>query len=444
MTELIQRLDKFISSKQLIKDDDTLLITVSGGIDSMFLLNYLVNKNYKLAVAHCNFGLRGKESDGDEALVKSYCEAHNIKFHVKKFKTELHSKTKGISIQMAARDLRYHWFNELCEAEKYTKIVTAHHKTDNAETILLNLVRGTGLKGMEGIAEVAGNKIRPLLCLNRDEIEQLVQEQKINYREDSSNLSDKYYRNRLRHHVLPQLQAINPSFENTLKTNADIVIQANSFINHFIEIIKKDVLELDKNSVIIDISKLLKWPEPQFVLYNLLAEFGFNSATVEDVFNSLAGQSGKQFFSETHRLILNRHQLIIEPISHLPFQSFVMTQETKTIETPHHHWQFEIVVSNLKFQISNLEAQFDFEKLIFPLILRPWQQGDKIKPLGMKGHKKVSDILIDKKLSISEKEKIWVLISDYELVWVSGLVVSEDYKANPITQQVLGIKLNFI
>ena len=444
MTELIQRLDKFISSKQLIKDDDTLLITVSGGIDSMFLLNYLVNKNYKLAVAHCNFGLRGKESDGDEALVKSYCEAHNIKFHVKKFKTELHSKTKGISIQMAARDLRYHWFNELCEAEKYTKIVTAHHKTDNAETILLNLVRGTGLKGMEGIAEVAGNKIRPLLCLNRDEIEQLVQEQKINYREDSSNLSDKYYRNRLRHHVLPQLQAINPSFENTLKTNADIVIQANSFINHFIEIIKKDVLELDKNSVIIDISKLLKWPEPQFVLYNLLAEFGFNSATVEDVFNSLAGQSGKQFFSETHRLILNRHQLIIEPISHLPFQSFVITQETKTIETPHHHWQFEIVVSNLKFQISNLEAQFDYEKLVFPLILRRWQLGDKIKPLGMKGHKKVSDILIDKKLSISEKEKIWVLISDYELVWVSGLVVSEDYKVNPITQQVLGIKLNFI
>lgn len=151
----------------------------------------------------------------------------------------MHSKTNGISIQMAARDLRYQWFNELCEAEKYTKIVTAHHKTDNAETILLNLVRGAGLKGMEGIAEVAGNKIRPLLCLSRDEIEQLVQEQKINYREDSSNLSDKYYRNRLRHHVLPQLQAINPSFENTLKTNADIVIQANSFINHFIEIIKK-------------------------------------------------------------------------------------------------------------------------------------------------------------------------------------------------------------
>lgn len=198
---------------------------------------------------------------------------------------------------------------------------------------------------------------------------------------------------------------------------------------------------MDKNSVIIDISKLLKWPEPQFVLYNLLAEFGFNSATVEDVFNGLGGQSGKQFFSETHRLILNRHQLIIEPISHLPFQSFVITQETKTIETPHHHWQFEIIVSNFKFQISNLEAQFDFEKLIFPLILRPWQQGDKIKPMGMKGHKKVSDILIDKKLSISEKEKIWVLISNNEIVWVSGLVVSEDYKLNPNTQQSFGIKI---
>ncbi len=441
MTELHQRLDAFISSKQLIKSDDTLLVAVSGGMDSMFLLYYLVDKKHKLAVAHCNFGLRGDESDGDEELVKSYCETNNIRFHVKHFETELFSKTNGISIQMAARDLRYHWFNELCETEKYTKIITAHHKTDNAETILLNLIRGTGLKGLEGIAEISNNKIRPLLCLSRDEIERSVKALGINYRDDSSNLSDKYYRNRLRHHVLPQLMAINPSFENTLKANADIVKQSNGFVAHFIETIKKEVLKHETETSIIDISKLLKYPEQRFILYTLISEVGFNLATVADLFNGLDGQSGKQFFSETHRLIHNRHQLIIEPIRHLPFQSFVITKDTKTIETHHHHWEFDISENNFKPSKSKNEVLLDFEKITYPLTLRLWQNGDKVKPLGMKGHKKVSDILIDKKLSLFEKEKIWVVISENEIIWVSGLVMNEDYKLTLSTQKLLAIKI---
>lgn len=420
------------------------MITVSGGMDSMFLLTYLFNKKYKLAVAHCNFGLRGKESDGDEDLVKSFCKKNGIRFHSKRFETESYSKANGISIQMAARDLRYQWFNELCEADNYTKIVTAHHKTDNAETILLNMVRGTGLKGLEGISAISGNKIRPLLCLTRNEIELLVKELKIIYREDSSNLSDKYHRNRLRLNVLPELKKINPDFENTFQTNADAVRQANNFVNHFIEKIKKETLMHEKNQITIDVNNLIKWPEPRFVLFSILSEFGFNSATVDEIFESLNKLSGKQFYSPTHRLVIDRTQLIIEPIQHFPFQSFSVTRETKSIETHHHHWQFEILTSHFQFPGTNSEGCFDFEKLKFPLTIRPWQQGDKIKPLGMKGHKKVSDILIDKKVSLPEKEKVWVVISSNEIIWVSGLVVSEDFKINSQTKGVLKILLHSI
>lgn len=437
----LDRIDLFITSQNLINLEDTLLVAVSGGMDSMFLLSYLLSKNYKPAVAHCNFGLRGDESNGDEHLVKTYCEANGIKFHLKKFDTQKFADSHGISIQMAARDLRYQWFHELCKMNGYTKLVTAHHKTDNAETILLNMARGTGLKGLEGISALSGNTIRPLLCLSRTEIESVVKELNIAYREDSSNSSDKYYRNRLRHHVLPEFKEINPSFENTIQANANIVRQANSFIHHFIETFKKEAVKKKNDTIEIDSKTLLEWPEPKFVLFTILNEYGFNSSSVDDIFHNLNGVSGKQFFSGTHRLILNRDQLIIAPTNEISFESYTITPDTKTIETPHHHWEFGIEFSNFQLPTSNNQASFDLDKLSFPLILRPWQKGDKIKPLGMKGHKKVSDILIDKKISLYEKGKVWVIVSNNELIWVSGLVRCDDYKLSPKINQAFTIKI---
>jgi tRNA(Ile)-lysidine synthase len=422
--------------------EDTLLVAVSGGMDSMFLLTYLFNKNYKLAVAHCNFGLRGDESDGDEHLVKTFCDTNGIKIHLKKFDTQKFADSNGISIQMAARDLRYQWFYELCEMSGYTKLVTAHHKTDNAETILLNMARGTGLKGLEGISALSGNTIRPLLCLSRTEIETAVKELDVTYREDSSNSSDKYYRNRLRQNVLPEFKEINPAFENTMQTNAEIVKQANTFIHHFIETFKKEGLKKKSDSIEIDGNILLKWPEPKFVLFSILNEYGFNASSVDDIFHSLNGLSGKQFFSATHRLILNRDQLIIATINEISFQSYTITEDTKTIETPHHHWEFGIEFSKFQIPISSNQASFDFDKLTFPLILRPWQQGDKIKPIGMTGHKKISDILIDKKISLYEKGKTWVVISKNELIWVSGLVVSDDFKLSSNTKKAFNLSIH--
>ena len=445
MTELMLKLDDFIHSKQFITDSDSLLVAVSGGIDSMFLLHYLISKNYKISVAHCNFDLRGDESEGDERFVKRFCKANSLKLHVKKFQTALYAGIERISIQMAAREIRYFWFNDLCESNNYTKIVTAHHKTDNAETILLNMVRGTGLKGLEGIAPIKGNKIRPLLCLSREEIESFVSEKKIKYRNDSSNLSDKYYRNRLRHHVLPELKEINPSFENTLQANADIISQANGFINYYIENIKKEIITVTNDSILIDIEGLVELPEPKFILFNLLTEFEFNAAVVNDIFDSLKGISGKLFFSSTHRLIINRDQLIIERISKEDLPTYQIYSNTINLETPHHSWVFEISnsISSKADQISNFMnvACFDLEKISFPLTIRLWQKGDKIIPLGMKGHKKVSDILIDKKLSLPQKEKIWVVISKKEIIWVGGLVINDDFKITTDTKKVLRMEI---
>ena len=436
MTEALQQVDEFIRSKGLIIGGDNLLVTVSGGMDSMFLVHYLINKKYRIAVAHCNFGLRDDESDGDETFVRVFCETHAIKCHFKKFETERYANTHKISIQMAARDLRYQWFNELCETENYTKIVTAHHKTDNAETILLNILRGTGLKGMEGITPLNGNKIRPLLCLSREEIRKAVAHLKIEFREDSSNSSDKYYRNRLRLNILPELKKINPEFENTIESNAEVVRQANGFINHYIELIKKEIVKEKKETTTIDIDGLLKLPEQKFILFNILSDFGFNASDTDDIFKSLKGTSGKQFYSSTHRLIKDRKQIIIELISSANHTTYEILPETKTLDTPHHHWQFEINNNVKDLPNSKNEACIDLEKIKFPLTIRLWQHGDKLKPLGMTGHKKVSDILIDKKLSITEKDKVWVVVSDKKIVWVTGMVINEDYRLTGETMKV--------
>lgn len=439
MTESHKRLDEFIKSEKLISENNQLLVTVSGGMDSMFLLNYLMSRNYPIIVAHCNFGLRGDESNGDEKFVKAFCESHHIKFFTKQFETEKFAEENGISIQMAARDLRYQWFEELSISQSCHKIVTAHHKTDQVETILLNMVRGTGLKGLEGIPVISGKKIRPLLCLSRHEIEEDIKALNLTFREDSSNSIDKYHRNRIRHHVLPELKLINPAFEEIFQSNGLIISQANSFINHFMEGIKKEILKSGEQEMSLSINGLLKFPEPKFILYTLLADYGFNASTVKAIYEACRGISGKTFFSETHRITKHGDELIIQIIPKSMFMEFLINTETSSIITPHHQWKFE--VSDDKTISGNKnEAVLDYQKLNFPLIVRVWKQGDKIKPLGMKGHKKVSDILIDHKISVPEKERTWVLDSASGLLWIQALTMDDDYKVLPSTNKVYRIR----
>jgi len=440
VSKFFLQLDKFIQTKGLLKPEEKLLMTVSGGVDSMLLLKYLIDRKYNVIAAHCNFGLRGEESDGDENFVKTYCYENKVVCHKKRFNTQHYAKANGISIQMAARNLRYHWFDELVKAEGYAKIITAHHKTDNAETVLLNMVRGTGLKGLEGISAISGNIIRPLLNFSRDEIEDSAKELNLKYREDSSNANDKYYRNKIRLHVLPFLKNINPAFENTIQNNAEIIHEAGAFINFFINQIKEEItVRKSLDEFVLSKNLLLQQPEPGFVLYSVLSEFGFNASTVKNIFRGLTGISGKQFLSATHRLVTHQQHLIVQPIKHEHLESIRIGKDLKNIETQHHHWNFE-VLDKIEFSFAKNEIVVDYEKLTFPLTIRLWEKGDKIKPFGMIGHKKVSDVLIDHKISISDKEKIWVLVSDEKTVWITGLVMNEDFKITDSTAKGLKIQ----
>lgn len=435
MTDLISKLDDFIKSNSLFGTDEPVLIAVSGGFDSMFLLNYLYLHKYNLTVAHCNFNLRGDESEGDEDFVVKYCEEKKIKCFVKKFDTAYYAESNGLSIQMAARELRYNWFDKLCLENGISKIITAHHKSDNAETMLINLARGTGLKGLEGIPLQSGKIVRPMLCLGRNELKQISMFFPVEFREDSSNSDDKYFRNKIRHHVVPEFTKINHSFEDTMFQNAGIFLQANRFIQHYLEKIKKKIITVDEDKTLINIEGLVGSPQPLFVLFSIVSDYGFNAAVCNDIFNSIYSISGKSFYSASHIVLKDRNELIVKLISPEENLEYVISAKMNYLKTIHHQWLFKIYGDKT---ISSLphKAMVDFKKLKFPLTIRKWQKGDKIKPLGMLGTKKISDILIDKKISKLQKQKTWVVISGEDIVWLSGLVINDDYKITENTKKV--------
>jgi len=440
MSELFDRVDDFIKSNSLLVNNGKLLLAVSGGMDSMLLLHYFLNRGNNIGVAHCNFGLRGAESDADQALVNSFCTENSIPFYCKRFDTEEYSRHRGISIQMAARQLRYEWFEQICDLNNYSYLITAHHLTDHVETVLLNQLRGTGPKGLEGIKAKSGNKLRPLLCLSRSEIELIVKQLNIPYREDLSNQSDKYHRNRLRHHVLPQFAIINPDYEQTFFQNSEHIKQGNAFVEHFMDSIKKDLITLTQDGFILHIKKLETLPQPAFILHNILQPFNFNSAQISDIYRTIGCTSGKIFYSDTYRLVTHNIQWVLEKIDKKPSEEYTITESTPHILTSHFHWKFEYTELNVIEKDKNI-ACFDCDKIQFPLTIRNWLQGDKIKPLGMKGHKKISDVLIDKKLSVSQKDKIEVLVSGKDIIWIAGLQINEDYKITQQTNKIYKVAL---
>jgi len=437
MTDPLHRLHAFIDAENLISPHDNLLVAVSGGLDSMYLLKVLLLRKYPITVAHCNFLLRGDESEGDETFVSSFCHENNINYCVKKFETAHYAGQKGISIQMAARDLRYEWFKELLIQHGLTKIVTAHHKTDNVETILLNMIRGTGLKGMEGIQAISGNKIRPLVCLSRKEIAESAASLNIAYREDSSNRNDNYHRNKLRLRVLPYIAKINPDFEETFRNNGAIVSQANTFIGFYMEALIKQICMERGDITELNLELLQQAPQPKFVLYSIISPYGFNASTANDIYTALHGIPGKQFYSPSHRLLLDRKKIFIQPLPLTEERYYSVSAETKELITSQHQWSFEKVDAFYTPLPGNRYAVVDYDKVEFPIVIRPWKKGDKLKPLGMKGHKKVSDILIDKKIPMLEKERMWVVESGTKIIWLAGLVLSEDYKQMEDTKSVL-------
>lgn len=436
---LLQEFRNHIISNFPFLTRSRLLIACSGGLDSVVLVKLLDKLDIDFSVAHCNFKLRGKESDEDERFVIELAEKFQFPIFRIDFDTKKYAKKHKVSIQMAARDLRYHWFKKLAIEHSFDYILTAHHADDNLETFLINLSRGTGLEGLTGIPEVNENFIRPLLPFSRTEILKFAKDNTLDWREDSSNSSIKYLRNNLRHEVIPNLKSVNPQFLSNFNTTIEYLKQSNEFVKEQVLYLKKELFEIyDNDGIKISIDKLQELGNLRTNLYFLLKDYGFKAW--EDIKQMLTAQSGKQVFSETHRLVKDREYLLLSTLpEEVSDREYSIPEEESMLMIPSGTLKFKKAeeISDI-----NLNTVFvDKEKLKYPLTVRKWQEGDYFYPLGMKGKKKLSKYFKDEKLSILAKERVWLLCSGKEIVWVIKYRADNRYKISPQTKQILKITI---
>lgn len=431
---MLNEFKKYIEKEKLFMPDNKILLAVSGGIDSVVMAELFFLAGYDFGIAHCNFKLRGNDSDKDEKFVKDIAAKFKIPFFIKRFDTFKYSDENKISIQMAARELRYYWFTELLKKEDYKYTATAHHCNDSIETFFINLIRGTGISGLHGILPKQGNVIRPLLFAGRDEIEAFQKENKIKFREDKSNLSDKYLRNKIRHKLLPVIKEIEPDIEKVMQKNISRFAETENIYFKEIEKKKKKVVKEKNEKIIILIDELQKLKPLKTYLYEFLLAYNFGFADVENITISLEGISGKQFFSPTHRLLKDRNSLIITPLTDNKIQDIFINKSDKEILSP---LRLKInIEKNIVISSDKNIACLDYSKLEFPLLLRKWKRGDVFVPFGMTGKKKLSDFFIDQKLSIIQKEQIWLLCSGENIVWIVGHRIDNRYRVTKNTKRV--------
>lgn len=434
---MLQKFQNHINTNLSFLKEKKLLLATSGGIDSMVLLALCRQLNLDIRVAHCNFQLRGDESDEDEKFVKKQCEKLDVLLFVNHFDTQKFAEEQKQSIQVIARNLRYEWFNTLLINNAYDYILTAHHLDDSLETFLINFTRGSGLDGLTGIPQQNGNIIRPLLPFSRNEIEAFAKETNIEWREDSSNASDKYLRNKLRHDVIPVLKELNPglldSFENTVSS----LQQAKSLVNDASQMVYKQVVS-EEDTIKIDISKIKVFQNHKAYLYQWLSDYGFTDW--DAVYDLIEAQSGKQVFSETHILLKDRNHLILFPKQNDSESiHFSIAKDQKEVKFP---LKMEFCnVDDISVQASNV-IFVDVDKLHFPLEIKRWEEGDFFYPIGMNGKKKLSKFFKDEKFSLLDKSNIWLLCSENQIVWVIGKRQDERFKVEETTTKIL--KINYI
>lgn len=434
---MLAKFQNHINSDFPFLQGSKLLLAISGGIDSMVLFHLCYQLKFDIRIAHCNFQLRGAESDKDENFVKMQTEKLQIPIYVQKFDTQDFAKQNKLSIQVVARNLRYDWFNTLLATHHFDYILTAHHLDDSLETFLINFVRGSGLDGLTGIPSQNGNIIRTLLPFSRNEIEKFAKQNTISWREDSSNSLGKYLRNKLRLDVIPVLKELNPSLLTSFERTISHLQQSQSLVNDASQSIFKEVV-LEDDTINIAIAKLMDFPNYKAYLYQWLHPFGFTAWN--DIYALVEAQSGKQVFSETHILLKNRNHLILFPKQNEnePIH-FWIKKEQKDVKFP-------LKMSFCKVNDISVAATntifVDEEKLIFPLEIRKWQNGDWFYPLGMEGKKKLSKFFKDEKFSIIDKSNTWLLCSDDQIVWVIGKRVDERFKVTTATTKIL--KINYI
>lgn len=417
--------------------NDKFIVAASGGVDSMVICELLRAGGFLFEIAHINFQLRGAESDDDQLFLQSYSKKHKIPFHLKKFNTLERKKERKKGTQEVARELRYNWLEELRVSSGARYIVTGHHGDDQAETILFHFLRGSGPSGLAGMAPREGKIIRPLLNFSRDEILSFARKMKIGWREDSSNRSVAYTRNKIRLRILPQLESINPGLRETLRHIGPAYHEASQIIQEKIgQDIRKNIRQ-EGDSQVLSTQWLSDYEYKHLLLWEILKNCQFSFAQVEEVLELLFSQSGKHIFSSSHEVLRNRNTLLVSPIT------APTADEEVTIAREQENLQIPVrlaiqIEKRKKFTLlkENTIAQLDIDLLDFPLRLRKWKKGDRFKPLGMKGSQKVSDFLVQQKVTARDKDKVFVLLSGDAICWVAGYRISDDFKVGPETQRV--------
>lgn len=437
-----ERFERYVEDYKLFSKSDKILVAVSGGRDSMLLVWLLLQSQYAIEIAHCNFQLRGEESDGDEALVREFAAKNSIPLHVKKIDTLRYSEENKVSIQVAARELRYAWFEELREERNCKVIAVAQHMNDSVETVLFNLSRGTGLQGLQGILPKRDDSkvVRPILFLQSKDITELVTKYAIPFRDDSSNFSNKYARNRIRLDIIPELEKLNPDFISIMDDNIQRFRDSQDVLTSFMNRLRNDIL-LPRNS---DSWQMLKSELAKLSLnelYFVLEPYGFKKNVLQDLVDSLDKESGRQFQSENYILITDREAVILSK----------KTVEQDAVEFDEfgekivwNKFQFSFEISDDLIVLKEKSTvQIDTDEIVLPLTIRSWQKGDVFQPLGMKGKKKLSDYFIQKKINIVDKKGIPILVNgDGRIIWVVNYHLDERFKIRDNTQKVLKLVCN--
>jgi len=428
----------FVKNEKLFLKKENILLAVSGGADSVVMCHLFKVAGFRFAIAHCNFKLRGEESNNDEEFVKELAKKLNVTLYTTTFDTQIYAQKEGISIQMAARNLRYQWFEEIRNKYNYSYIALAQHKDDVIETLFINLLRGTGISGLHGILFKNNLLIRPLLFTFKEQILNYCTENRIKFRDDSSNASIKYIRNKIRHQIMPVLKEINPSYKDTIIKDIEHFKFVEKVYNDHLKDVGNMVFKKNNGKILLSINEIEKLNDKTNYVYEFLKPFNFGYSTVEDILNSLNKSSGIVFYSSTHRLLKDRKYLVVEATTPVDNIHLLISENAKKIETSKCSIKFKVskfkeITAELK---NHSTAILDLDKLKFPLLLRKWEKGDWFVPFGMNNKKKLSDFFIDQKITLFEKENILVLCSGNDIVWIVGHRINNFYKIVPETKKM--------
>ena len=433
----LQNFLDYIRQNALFEPHHRILLAVSGGKDSVIMAHLFKQAGFSFGIAHCNFGLRGGESQRDEHFVRTLAALADVSVYVRHFETKRYAAEHKVSTQMAARDLRYAWFEELRVQHGYDRIAVAHHQNDVIETVLLNLVRGTGIAGLHGILPKRGNLIRPLLFLSRQDINQLAEDNEIGFVEDSSNLSTTYARNKLRLDVMPVLKGINPKLEQTFEHNIRRFAETEIVLQQAVEKAKKDICINNANGVYLSLDGIERLEPKRLLLYEILKSYSFTETVVDEVLAAGSKQTGTSFYSVTHRLTIDRDSLLLTAVAtEQDFVNQMVHPEDTRIELTN-----QIITLHysdiISFENDPRKAYIDADRLSFPMVIRSWQDGDRFRPMGMRNYKKISDFFTDQKIPLPRKAQIPLLINgNGDIVWVAGLRQDDRYKVTGTTKKV--------